>query len=80
MFCVECEKECSVHEEDHGYGSGEAWGQPYNHVVMVLVSDCCGAEVKNDLEDRDTVAYEDWAYDRACDYADYLYDLRKDRG
>ena len=44
-YCTCCKQECLTHEEDHGIGPYEYWGQRCVDRRMVTVSDCCDAEV-----------------------------------
>jgi hypothetical protein len=52
-YCVFCRQECTVEIVDEGIGVYEYWGAPGVDVQLTEVSDCCGEDVTDELEDED---------------------------
>ena len=78
-YCGECSQECTVHTENDGIGSYEAWGAKFRDTHIVLRSDCCdGTVFENEelTEEADAGAYEQ---DQEDARGDYEYECRRDR-
>lgn len=70
-YCENCQKEVSEQPEDHGFGRGEFWGQPYNHQDWRMVCPECGEELE--------LSYHEWKFEQECSRADWEYDQWKER-
>lgn len=53
MFCSECLKPCDEVERDFGFGVTECWGAMSSHENKQWVSECCEADLLEDLEEQD---------------------------
>lgn len=49
MFCTECRRECGTRTVDYGIGAYDYGGASRYDSQLVEVSDCCEAEVVDDL-------------------------------
>ena len=78
MYCGECKKECNAHTEDQGIGPLEVWGRKIVDTDIVLVSDCCDAQVFEDEDLEDLADAGQYMYDEECERADFEYERRKE--
>ncbi len=64
-YCIECGHECKPEEECFYYaGTHCTNGKSGTHYTGTYVSDCCGAEVREDQPERGTgmcVSCHDWS-------------------
>ena len=49
FICTECGEPCSGTIVDFGIGRGEAHGIPFNDVDKQFVSECCEAEMEDEM-------------------------------
>lgn len=78
FVCTECKQPCRPKALDHGIGPYEFWGQKGYDSQPDVGSDCCEAPLLY-LGNEYTAA--DYAEDMEAerqDYADYLYESRRD--
>jgi hypothetical protein len=52
-YCTYCRQECGENIIDEGIGAYEYWGATGVDIKPVLVSDCCGEEIVDELPEED---------------------------
>jgi len=48
-YCTECGESCSFTERDEGIGAYEYWGDRGVDINIVAYSDCCEAEITEEI-------------------------------